>query len=372
MDGNGEAPAAISPFECPICFEEFSDQQLPTTLPCGHSCCISHMSSLTMCFACRGPIPSLRNIHPTYALRDGAMLYFGLIRGGLFDGKMSAHEIDSIPVRATTNDNAAPSAARALAAPPVSIEHPLMEWVEVRTVPPAPTQHVPHVDYEAERRRQIEADEEFARRLQLQINGAERPVPPARPARAPRQAVNPSPSVVPGHLKFHCPNTGCDTSCKTQTKLDRHISMCNKPPPTRRELNEREGVAAPPPERARAAAAPAPIPSPIPSHQQAGSSSGSFRSVIDSIFGTSSRAPTASSAHLPPSAHAQLIRNTSNSRRGVLKVCGHSCTPSSVQHCCRCADRRPVQREGTYPVYVDGMGWRNEGNRSAGYCPFCK
>jgi len=64
-----------SPFECPICFETFDDDtRLPCTLPCGHSCCISHISNLTQCFHCRAALPDIDSISPSFALRDAAMI----------------------------------------------------------------------------------------------------------------------------------------------------------------------------------------------------------------------------------------------------------------------------------------------------------
>jgi hypothetical protein len=32
----------------------------------------------------------------------------------------------------------------------------------------------------------------------------------------------------------------------------------------------------------------------------------------------------------------------------------------------------PIQAEGTYPAYLDGVGWVNNANRNVGYCPICK
>jgi hypothetical protein len=55
-----------------------------------------------------------------------------------------------------------------------------------------------------------------------------------------------------------------------------------------------------------------------------------------------------------------------------IKKCGHECTTSSVKDgCCNCYDKRPIQEEGTYPQYIDGVGWKEDANRSYGYCPYC-
>jgi hypothetical protein len=56
-----------------------------------------------------------------------------------------------------------------------------------------------------------------------------------------------------------------------------------------------------------------------------------------------------------------------------VKTCGHQCTISSVKSgCCSCCDTRPIDRNGKYPTYRDGLGWVNEATRYAGYCPHCQ
>ena len=54
-----------------------------------------------------------------------------------------------------------------------------------------------------------------------------------------------------------------------------------------------------------------------------------------------------------------------------LKQCGHFCYPSNNPGCCTCMDARPVLAGNSYPCYVDGRGWVNEGARDDGYCPVC-
>lgn len=63
------------PFECPLCFYVYSEKNVPTTLPCGHSCCIDHVKSLRACFYCRTPIPTRHQVNPCYALRDAAIIF---------------------------------------------------------------------------------------------------------------------------------------------------------------------------------------------------------------------------------------------------------------------------------------------------------
>ncbi|RYG64142.1 hypothetical protein EON64_14575 [archaeon] len=64
-------------FSCPLCFETYNDNDfLPTTLPCGHSCCLSHVPVLRyQCFMCNTPFPRDLEAKPTFSLRDGALKY---------------------------------------------------------------------------------------------------------------------------------------------------------------------------------------------------------------------------------------------------------------------------------------------------------
>ncbi|KAL1796636.1 hypothetical protein ACET3X_005176 [Alternaria dauci] len=47
-----------------------------------------------------------------------------------------------------------------------------------------------------------------------------------------------------------------------------------------------------------------------------------------------------------------------------------SCRLTSTPNCCACADERSHSR--TYRVYIDGVGFVNQGTRWQGYCWFCK
>lgn len=94
--------ASGSPFECPICFEHYDDaSRLPCTLPCGHSCCISHISGLHKCFHCRAPISDELSIQPSFALRDAALLVKQLPRGNCVEpGKSDVSFLTKIGHRA--------------------------------------------------------------------------------------------------------------------------------------------------------------------------------------------------------------------------------------------------------------------------------
>lgn len=62
--------------ECPICYETYNEKNnnIPTTFPCGHTCCISHVKNLHDCFACRSKIPKEEDCLPTFSLLDAAFI----------------------------------------------------------------------------------------------------------------------------------------------------------------------------------------------------------------------------------------------------------------------------------------------------------
>jgi len=65
-----------------------------------------------------------------------------------------------------------------------------------------------------------------------------------------------------------------------------------------------------------------------------------------------------------------IIDKTINSE---LKKCNHLCSISSLEKCCHCMDIRSFfSKNNDYPIYIDGVGWKNGGNRTSGYCPICK
>ncbi len=52
-----------------------------------------------------------------------------------------------------------------------------------------------------------------------------------------------------------------------------------------------------------------------------------------------------------------------------LKSCGHFCFPGNLEKCCACEDVRPLIRDGTYTIYVDGRGYVDKGKRDDGNRP---
>jgi hypothetical protein len=357
-----EIPAGINPFECPICFESYSAINVPTTLPCGHSCCIIHAGNLSQCFACRMDIVDVSSLRPSYALRDGAILFFticdaeGMMNGQMIDKIIKKRSLDTIPLDQKPSGD-------------------MKQNYQEHCSPPTPSSPpLPH---------------------SYPVKPAQAPAPPTSHSAVPTNI----PNVVPTHLKFHCPNRGCEVSCKTQIKLDRHLINCIHPPPTvpliycphpgcevgcktQKKLDSHMISC---PFRCRLPATPAHgrggfferifgwgfhTHSHEPEMKQEVSSP-----VLADNTSPTSRSPKSTKKKLSKAAAAPVPAQTPHRPTQTfrtIKACGHRCSPSSLPACCRCMDRRPMQAEGTYPKYVDGEGWRNIGLRREGYCPNCK
>jgi hypothetical protein len=311
--------SGINPFECPICFESYSAVNVPTTLPCGHSCCIIHAGSLSQCFACRMDIGDARSLRPSYALRDGSILFFSLcdnpegVMTGAMDKIMSIPRNDSIPPdQKVSADMRQECYSSPPSAPPLPQSYPLKSSPAPAPAP-APEPRVPRL------------------RTQILID-------------------------YPSH-PFRCPNVGCTISCKSQIKLDRHLTHCPNPPPPPPLIhcpNPGCEVGCRTQQKLESHMTSCPFrPRPAPPTR---------RSLFQRVFGFSQAEVPAA----PPSPARSI------STFKTIKGCGHRCSPSSLPACCRCMDRRPMQAEGTYPRYVDGEGWKNIGLRREGYCPNCK
>jgi hypothetical protein len=60
-------------FECPICFNQYSNDIQPTTLPCGHSLCMTDAAHVNLrCPICRAPF-ILANQRTSVSLRDASL-----------------------------------------------------------------------------------------------------------------------------------------------------------------------------------------------------------------------------------------------------------------------------------------------------------
>lgn len=59
-------------FECDVCLEFYdADAHAPTSLPCGHACCLSHTVGVSSCPVCGAALPAALTVD--IALRDGAV-----------------------------------------------------------------------------------------------------------------------------------------------------------------------------------------------------------------------------------------------------------------------------------------------------------
>lgn len=59
-------------FECGICCELYNaTTNVPTSFPCGHSCCMKHLKTVSICHVCQEELPN--NLRPNLGLRDGAI-----------------------------------------------------------------------------------------------------------------------------------------------------------------------------------------------------------------------------------------------------------------------------------------------------------
>lgn len=143
----------VSPFECPLCFERYNaGTNLPATLPCGHSFCLSHMRQMDSCPICRYELPSrsVKSLNPSYSLRDGALLYFGIL-----DAKMDSNLLDSVmdKIRNVRLEDEA-----------LKIEQNNKKFEKLKK------------EEESRRRKQIMSDEELARKLAAEWDSRVPPV----------------------------------------------------------------------------------------------------------------------------------------------------------------------------------------------------
>ena len=70
----------FAPFECPICFGRYGGKYTPTTLLCGHSCCLLDAQRIAHCPICRTKVTvDAKLMQPSYSLRDGSIVFWSLM-----------------------------------------------------------------------------------------------------------------------------------------------------------------------------------------------------------------------------------------------------------------------------------------------------
>ncbi len=220
--------AAESPFDCPICANMYDDAAfVPCTLPCGHTCCLAHISaglihvrrfsgsdllhrlaplrtddllsrflcsrSRQVCFACRAAMPPVSSCHPAFALRDAALLWARL------DAAVAEAALAAAPQ---------PRAAAALVQRLHSIPSSVSEHAASSPLSPSAVARSMREREDEQRRRDIAEDEAIARELARQFEaerfgsvGGYRQVVPAQVVIANREAAQPRQQQQPQPLQ---------------------------------------------------------------------------------------------------------------------------------------------------------------------------
>ncbi|EJT97084.1 hypothetical protein DACRYDRAFT_112046 [Dacryopinax primogenitus] len=76
-----------------------------------------------------------------------------------------------------------------------------------------------------------------------------------------------------------------------------------------------------------------------------------------------------SGPHSEVQATSTFVNSHTRPDNSTSKNCGHNYCQLSRPVCCACSDSRPVTE--FYYAYRDGLGWRPDGFRGAGYCSSC-
>ena len=147
--------------ECPVCMELFGSEESggqPTTLPCGHSLCISHIPHVQNCPVCRAPRPPVRQARPAYALAAAVAQVYRMT--ALWEASSLARAEQGAPEEGTSSGAHASEGTEGGSS---------AGFPSSTAAAPADTS----------------ADEDYARQLQAQFDSLARPPVPLRPLPTP-------------------------------------------------------------------------------------------------------------------------------------------------------------------------------------------
>jgi hypothetical protein len=289
----------FNPFECPVCLEFYDDNYIPTTFPCGHSCCINHVHLLECCFACRSAIPAQRLCQPNYALRDGSIIFRKLLTvycpaevADTFLGQQNfslpvsstKHVARSVTTTASTNTSSTPSCRSSISTAASAASSSSLNTTSITRN--SPSTLVTNTTNNHNR---------YSTMNNLRIN------------------------------QYVCEVKSCGHTCSPSSLARCCACMDRRPMQTE----------------------------------------GTYPIYIDGLGWSNTGPRNAGYCPLCSTGHVNKLIVQE-------KSCGHTCSPSTLTHCCACMDRRPIEFGNTYPIYIDGLGWSNIGPRNAGYCPACK
>ena len=368
-----------NPFECPICFVDFDgDLNIPTCLNCGHSLCISHISFLENCPICRQVIEGKHKSKPNYSL----------ISAGNF-----LRQLD-VRFKSTASEQSQEEAHKKSAPPPSarggSVDRSSHVFSMASIAPPAlalwrcaTCTFDNHTELDVcEMCEQPKAPPSQQATLLAASSAADYGFASASQPRAP-------PSMARGRCDERVESNPLFSLTRTPSGDHEYSNISSDHETLARGTTVRALYSFPNSStaRARLLAYDATVVRRIGEDQyEIEWDEGHTRSIVatsDMRVIVDVREPNESHEglmdrlrHMWP--WERLKREISPREQRLLKgpmmemkQCGHSCSPSSLQACCPCSDKRPMKKGNTYPEYKDGAGWTNTASRSAGYCPVC-
>lgn len=401
-------PMDTMPFECIVCFQTYSygPNGNPVSFPCGHSCCLCHVSFLTECPICGQGLPPLQQCRPNYALRDAAVLYKKLQQ----DYLELEEQFNELVTYAAEQATRAANATEAMEGGALGGAAGGQGGGAATTLNDSSTQ-------QQQQQQNIVSDAEFARKLQEQFNSADE---------MDNTLVTQTLALVGDNKNNNNNNNnnGGDDRRRpsppagmTQQQQQQQVSYQKPGPAPPKVVNVRGKDLMP--EFAETSVTPKPavnnkqpLPPPPPPHQEQPKSVGAVspaasyqqRHTVFPRWGAAKKKAIAAmirrkgleennggNGTCSDVAVTTKVAAVGDSRSGSTQdddtdsvqsggsssktACGHKCTAQHTAYsdkCCHCMDTRPQQTEGTYPTYKEGRGWTQVGNRNDGYCVECK